>query len=96
MPLAERLRPPETGVTDIRTPPPLDAGGMLAHPRTPIGPDETAGELEERLAEIGAPLNVESNRQVVADCRKPGVDELASHLEREQRVPEGRLEDAAE
>ncbi|HEU5115219.1 MAG TPA: methionyl-tRNA formyltransferase, partial [Isosphaeraceae bacterium] len=50
----------ESGVTVIRMTPQIDAGGMIAFARTPIGPDETAGELEERLAEIGAPLIVET------------------------------------
>ena len=46
----------ETGVTVIRMTPRIDAGGMIAFARTPIGPDETAGELEDRLAALGAPL----------------------------------------
>src|SRR5262249_55246742 len=46
----------ETGVTVIRMTPQIDAGGMIAVARTPIGPDETAGELEDRLARLGAPL----------------------------------------
>lgn len=46
----------ETGVTVILMTPRVDAGGILAIERTLIGPDETAGELEERLAELGAPL----------------------------------------
>ena len=48
----------ESGVTVIRMSPRVDAGGMIAIARTPIGPDETAGELEDRLALIGAPLVV--------------------------------------
>src|SRR4051794_32594863 len=50
----------ETGVTVIRMTPRVDAGGMLAVATTPIDPDETAGELEERLARLGAPLVVEA------------------------------------
>ena len=46
----------ETGVTVIRITPRIDAGGMIAVARTPIGADETAGELEHRLATLGAPL----------------------------------------
>ncbi len=46
----------ETGVTVIRMTPRVDAGGMLSFARTTIDPDETAGELEARLAQIGAPL----------------------------------------
>jgi len=46
----------ETGVTVIRMTPRIDAGGMLAFARTAIEPNETAGELEARLALLGAPL----------------------------------------
>ena len=55
----------ETGVTVIRMTPRVDAGGMLSIARTPIGPDETAGEVEDRLAEIGAPLVVEAIEALV-------------------------------
>jgi methionyl-tRNA formyltransferase len=50
----------ETGVTVIRMTPQIDAGGIIAIARTPIGPDETSGEVEERLARIGAPLIAEA------------------------------------
>jgi methionyl-tRNA formyltransferase len=46
----------ETGVTIIRMSVYLDAGEMLAQETIPIGPDETAGELEARLASLGARL----------------------------------------
>jgi methionyl-tRNA formyltransferase len=45
-----------TGVSVIRVIPSLDAGGILFQAETPIQPDETAGELEVRLAELGGPL----------------------------------------
>ncbi len=44
----------ETGVTIFQIEPKLDAGPLLAIEKTPIGPKETAGELETRLAAIGA------------------------------------------
>ncbi len=46
----------ESGVTVIRMTPRIDAGGMIAIARTPIDPDETAGDLEARLGRLGAPL----------------------------------------
>lgn len=46
----------ETGVSLIEVLPRLDAGPILAVARTPIGPQETAGELEDRLAELAVPL----------------------------------------
>jgi methionyl-tRNA formyltransferase len=46
----------ETGVSVIQMTPRIDSGGIAATSATPIGPSETAGDLEERLAKIGAPL----------------------------------------
>jgi methionyl-tRNA formyltransferase len=46
----------ETGVTIIQIEPKMDAGPMLGVVRTPIRPDETTGQLEERLAELAIPL----------------------------------------
>lgn len=48
----------ETGVTIFQIEPKLDAGPILGVVRTPIGPTETSGELEERLAELAAPLTL--------------------------------------
>jgi methionyl-tRNA formyltransferase len=46
----------ETGVTIIRIEPGLDAGAMLAQEAVTIAPHETTGELEARLAVLGARL----------------------------------------
>ena len=43
-----------TGVSVIGMTPALDAGRVITARSTPIGPRETAAELESRLAEIGA------------------------------------------
>lgn len=48
----------ETGVTVIHMTPKLDAGPCIAQARIEILPDETAGELEGRLSDIGAWLVV--------------------------------------
>ncbi|MDO8588826.1 MAG: methionyl-tRNA formyltransferase [Armatimonadota bacterium] len=45
-----------TGVTTMLMDPGLDTGPILLQEETGIGPDETAGDLEARLAEIGARL----------------------------------------
>jgi methionyl-tRNA formyltransferase len=44
----------ETGITTFQMDPGLDTGDMLLREATPIAPDESAGELGNRLAEIGA------------------------------------------
>ena len=46
----------ETGVTTMFIEPTLDTGPILLQRRTPIGASESAPELMERLAEIGAEL----------------------------------------
>ncbi|MGD0896945.1 MAG: methionyl-tRNA formyltransferase, partial [Thermoguttaceae bacterium] len=49
-----------TGVTVIHMSPEIDAGPCIARAEIPIGPEETAVELEARLAELGAPLVLRS------------------------------------
>ena len=43
----------ESGITTFQTDPGMDTGDVLLTARTPIGPDETAGELAERLSQLG-------------------------------------------
>ena len=45
-----------TGVTIFSLNEKMDEGDILAEEETPIGPSETAGELEARLASLGAGL----------------------------------------
>jgi methionyl-tRNA formyltransferase len=49
----------ETGLSIFRMVREMDAGDMALQVRTPIGQEETAGELHDRLAQIGAGLFVE-------------------------------------
>ena len=46
----------ETGVTAMYLVRQMDAGDIIDVAKTPIGPDETAGELLDRLAVLGAEL----------------------------------------
>ncbi len=48
----------QTGVTTMLLASRMDAGPILMQRRTPIGPEETAGEVTARLAELGAGLLV--------------------------------------
>lgn len=61
----------ETGVSIIQILPQLDAGPVLGVVRTPIGSRETAGELEDRLAILAAPLTVGVLNQVAAGATQP-------------------------
>ncbi|HZU35015.1 MAG TPA: methionyl-tRNA formyltransferase [Gemmataceae bacterium] len=56
----------QTGVTIIRMSVQLDAGDMLAQEAIDIGPQETTGELEARLAQLGARLAVETVEKLAA------------------------------
>lgn len=49
----------ETGAAVIQMTPGLDAGPILGEVRTPIGPDETSGELEDRLSQLGAEVTLQ-------------------------------------
>lgn len=80
----------ETGVTVIKMSPKIDAGGMIAVARTPIGPEETAGEVEARLAAIGAPLVVECVGRIVEGTASIIPQEKA----RVTRAPKLRKEDS--
>lgn len=67
----------ETGVTVIHMTPRVDAGPTLAQSRTPIGPEENAVELEQRLAELGAPLVCQAIDDLAADRIQPIVQDAA-------------------
>jgi methionyl-tRNA formyltransferase len=61
----------ETGNTVIQMTPGLDAGPALGVEQIAIGPDETAGELEARMAERGAALVLKVVDQLEAGTAQP-------------------------
>ena len=54
----------ETGVTAMFLTREMDAGDIIACSKTPIAPDETAGELLDRLAVLGADLLSDTLKKV--------------------------------
>jgi len=50
----------ETGVTTFFIEQQVDTGNWILQRRVPIGPEETAGELHDRLSQIGADLLLET------------------------------------
>ncbi len=56
----------ETGVTVMDMAHDLDAGDIILQETTPIGPDETAAELYDRLALLGGSLVVRAVEQIAA------------------------------
>ena len=61
----------ETGSTVIQMTPGLDAGPIVGVDRVAVDPDETAGELETRLAERGAALVLEVVDKLAAGVAEP-------------------------
>lgn len=61
----------ETGITIFQIVRELDAGPVLAIERTPIGADETSGELEERLATFAVPVLLRVVDQLDAGAATP-------------------------
>jgi methionyl-tRNA formyltransferase len=56
----------ETGVTTFKLQQDIDTGNILLQDRFPIGPSETAGEVHDRMKEIGARLLVRTIDGLVA------------------------------
>ncbi|MFN7640841.1 MAG: methionyl-tRNA formyltransferase, partial [bacterium] len=56
----------ETGVTTFYIEHEIDTGQILAARKTPIGPDETTGELYARLMQLGAQLLVDTVADIAA------------------------------
>lgn len=54
----------ETGVTTFFLEEKVDSGNIILQARVPITPDETAGELYEKLADIGAEIVLHSVRLI--------------------------------
>ncbi|MGE5296065.1 MAG: methionyl-tRNA formyltransferase [Solirubrobacterales bacterium] len=58
----------ETGVSIITLADRMDAGDILAQAKTSIGALETAGELHDRLAQLAAPLLIETLDKIESDA----------------------------
>ncbi len=61
----------ETGVTTFLVERKVDAGDILCQETVPIGPEETAGELHDRLSRIGADLLLRTLDLMAADGVRP-------------------------
>ena len=70
-----------TGITTMFTDAGVDTGDMLLRRETPIGPDETGGELYARLADIGAQVLKDTLHELEAGTltRMPQDEGQASH-----------------
>ncbi|MFM8442161.1 MAG: methionyl-tRNA formyltransferase [Methylococcus sp.] len=71
----------ESGVTIMYIEPRLDAGPMLLKKSCPIGPDDTAGDLHDRLSRIGAEALLETLPSIAAGTAEPEIQDesLVTH-----------------
>ena len=60
-----------TGVTTFLLKPSVDTGDVILTRETAVGPDETAGDVHDRLAVLGAEAVVETVRRLVAGDAAP-------------------------
>jgi methionyl-tRNA formyltransferase len=79
----------ETGNSVIQMTPGLDAGPCLGQERTPIDPDEDAGQLEARLSEQGAQLV----SRVVADLAAGAARPVEQDRSQASKAPRLKKED---
>lgn len=81
-----------SGVTTMLTDAGLDTGDILLKRSTPIGEEETAGELTERLAQLGAQLLIETIRGIEAGSITPvKQDEARASYEPMLKKETGRI-----
>jgi len=60
----------ETGITTIIMSDKMDAGDVIVHKSLTIGPEETAGELADRLSKLGAETLLDSLMQIETGSAK--------------------------
>ena len=83
----------ESGVSVMRVEREMDAGPVCLVKKTPIGPDETAGELEERLAGVAADAIAEALPDVAAGrAQWREQDHALATLAPKLEVEDGRLD----
>ena len=87
---AHAAEPPSYGVTIHLVDEGIDTGPILLQRDCPIGSEETAGEVEKRLSEMGAVLLVETLRGLAAGEITPRPQEI----DRETYAPKIRPETA--
>jgi len=86
----------DTGVTLMKLDEGMDTGPTFARVTTPVGPDETAGELGERVARLGAATVTEwLPKYVAGDFTLEPQDDAMATLAPILRKDDGRIDWAA-
>ena len=85
---------PRTGISLFRMVPAMDAGPILLQEPLDILPEETAGELEERLARLGAACALAALDRLAADAPPAVTEQDASRATHSPilRKEDGRLD----
>ena len=76
----------ETGVTTFKSQHDIDTGNILLQEKLPIGPDETAGELHDRMKETGARLLVRTIEGLAAGTLIPVPQEDLPNLHHAPKI----------
>ncbi len=79
------------GVSVIRMTASLDAGDIVLERSTPVGPGETAAELEPRLADLGAPAIVEAIERLRIAAAAGTLDQVGTPQEERRATRAPRL-----
>ncbi len=83
----------ETGVTIQRMARQVDAGDILRQEVVPVDPDDNAGALTERLAEIGGRLLLRALRDLATERAAPQSQDAASATQAPKIRPEEEVSD---
>ena len=78
----------ETAATIIRITEKIDGGGILAQKDYPVYPDETAGELHDRMAEAGAELLLDVINRLSDGPIKPVIQDESQVTAAPKLTPE--------
>lgn len=81
----------ETGITTFQMDAGMDTGDVLLMRSTPIGPDETAGDLFARLAPLGAEVIVQTLAQLGSIAPRP-QDHAAATLAPRLKKSDGAID----
>ncbi|SFR11312.1 methionyl-tRNA formyltransferase [Poseidonocella sedimentorum] len=81
----------ETGVCIMQMEAELDTGPVLLRRATPIGPEETAGELHDRLARLGAEAIVRALETLNTLTAEPQPEEGVTYAAKIEK-PEARVD----
>ncbi len=82
----------ETGVSTFKLQHEIDTGDILLQEKMPIGPNETAGELHDRMKVEGAQLLVKTLRELASGTLKASPQQLNSDTKHAPKLFKGDCE----